>query len=373
MKRYILALSIAAVILASCGGVSQGIKGKLTDAVFGDPIVNVNIKIVAYDSSKQDVFTPAVDDDGFFEQSLAPGNYRIEIEDKGETYVYSRKVEALKIEQGKLTDLVYKLDPIVKQWIHGTITDKVTKKPVAGATVAFDNDKAVTDKNGNFELRNYRASMKKLEITAKGYMPLTKDYRMSQGETAEDFEITSVNFVQGASVNKLADLLSYVLEITGGPSPDKTDFMNTITVNNLPFAVKIVTGKDEYVMYMAKTFKKSDQKYASIPRDEFESSTKSIFKDPLDMINSIFTQFNALKASINTDVIKLESGNIVKYNFKTSYNGTDYDCVLQLYFDGPNVGYADKLTLNGGGKYYEIVLKDINSPKNRIADPSSAQ
>ena len=91
------------------------------------------------------------------------------------------------------------------------------------------------------------------------------------------------------------------------------------------------------------------------------------------MINSIFTQFNAPKASINTDVIKLESGNIVKYNFKTAYNGTDYDCALQLYFDGPNVGYADRLTMTGGGKYYEIVLKDLNQPKNRIADPGLVQ
>lgn len=367
MKRYNLLIVAVCMVLVSCGGIKQGIKGKLTDKIFGDPISGVDVKIVAYDTQNLDAYPVKLNNDGTFEMSLDPGSYRIEAEDNRQEYVYGRIIEPFKIQKDTVYEHEYKMDPIVKQWIHGTVTDKGTKKPIAGATVAFNDFKATTNKNGEYEIRNYKPGSMKMEVTAKGYAPIIKDYRMTAGESIEDIELSPSSYIEGATVKPLTDLISYVIETSIGPSSTEINSIDVITVNTLPWACKIEKGNDIVYQFATKYYKLDDKNsHKEIPQGEFEKISKPVLDDHMSMIKDAFKQFNSLKKSVSTDVIKIETSNMVNYKFAFDYQGTNYACELLMYFDGPLAGFANKLTMSSPGKYFKFDFKNYNSPENTI-------
>lgn len=369
MKKYNLLIVAACLVIVSCGGIKQGIKGKFTDKIFGDPISGVDVKIVAYDSQKLDSYPVKLNDDGTFEMSLEPGNYRIEAVDDRQEYVYGRIIEPFKVKEGSVYEHEYQMDPIVKQWIHGTITDKDTKKPIAGATLTFNKFTGTTDKNGNYVIKNYRPGIVKLEVKAKGYAPLTKDYRLSPGESIEDFELSKASQIEGATVKPLSDLLSYSIQTSKGASEADITSMDAITINNLPWATKIESGKDVVYQFTGRYYNFDGKNYKEISKDAYEKISKPTLDDHMAMIKSSFEKFNTLKKSLSTDVIKLESANLVSYKFTNNYQGTDYNCELMLYFDGALAGYASSLTMSTSNQYIKFEFQNINQPANTINIP----
>lgn len=370
MKKYCLLIIATMVALASCGGIRQGIKGKLVDAIFGDPVKNIQVKLVAIDGTATKAITFIVkSDDGEFQQSLDPGRYRIELEDITEDFKYGRQVNPFTIEEGKAVDITYKMDPIVKQWIHGTVMEKETKKPIPDATIKFEETTCKTDKNGGYTLKNFRPAVVKLEITAKGYAPYVKDYKMSEGESIEDFELTPTGYIEGAKVNLLNDLMSYVVEVSNGTDEDTISSVDTIIKGIAPPTVNITTGDQEFIGVDMKFFKKTGEKWAQIKQDEFDKLTETPYKKATDRFKSAFEQFNKLKKTISTDVENIESANLVNYKFQATFEDTTYECNLWLYFDGNFMGYPTKLVMKSSGKYYEYSFSKFNSPENRISAP----
>jgi hypothetical protein len=366
MKRYNLLAICLCLVIASCGGISQGIKGKLTDKIFGDPIVGVTVKIVAYDTPNIDTYPVELAKDGSFEMKLDPGHYRIEVEDERQDYVYGRIVEPFKIEENKLYEHVYKMDPVVKQWIHGIVTDKDSKKPIANATIKFGKHSAVTDKKGEYLIKNYRPATVKLEVTAKDYAPLVTDFHLTAGETAKDIELTSSSLIEGANVKPLINHISYVIETSQGTSKEDQKTTEIITVNNNPFAVKIETDEETVVQFMSKYFKIDGKKNTPITKEIFDKTAIPTYQDHIKMIEGAFAKFNSLKKSISTDIIKQDSANLVSYKYSYDYNGTAYECELTLYFDGNLEGFAKDLTFKASGKFIKFDFKDFSLPKNNI-------
>lgn len=367
MKKYNLLIVAACLVIVSCGGIKQGIKGKFTDKIFGDPVSGVDVKIVAYDTQNLDAYPVKLNSDGTFEMSLEPGSYRIEAEDNRQEYVYGRLIEPFKIQKDTVYEHEYKIDPIVKQWIHGIVTDKSTKKPIAGATVAFNNFKATTDKKGEYEIRNYKPGSMKMEVTAKGYAPIVKDYRMTAGESIEDIELSPSSYIEGAIVKPLTDLISYVIETSTGSSSTEINSIDVITVNTLPWACKIEKGNDIVYQFATQYYKLDDKNSRKeISQQEFEKIAKPVLEDHMSMVKEAFKQFNALKKTVSTDVIKIETSNMVNYKYSLEYQGTNYACELLMYFDGPLAGFANRLTMSAADKYYKFNFKNFNSPENTI-------
>jgi hypothetical protein len=359
----------AVLLLSSCGKIGQGIIGKVVDGIFGDQVSTVDIKIVAYDRQNPQTYMIKADENGEFQLQLEPGNYRIEFEDNTTNFTYARKIETFEVVQGKAIEMTYKLDPIVKQWIHGIVTDKESKKPIADATISFDDATTKTNKKGEYELKNYRPGLKHLKITAKGYAPISKDYKMSSGESAEDFEMSPADSIEGATVKPLTDLVSCILEVTSGSAPDKDLIYTIITENNFPYAVKVESGTNTNMLVLGKCYKSNGDKFALITEDEFDKNVDQFYTKPKALLDEAYKQFNALKKEMSTDVIKLESANLVSYSFKVKHDGTEYDCKLELYFDGTFRGFMNKITFTAQGKYIDIILKDLNLPKNLLVPP----
>ncbi len=370
MKKYCLLVIATMVALASCGGIRQGIKGKLVDAVFGDPVKNIQVKLINIDGTATKAITLVVkNDDGEFQQSLEPGRYRIELEDTAEDFKYGRQVNPFTIEEGKALEITYKMDPIVKQWIHGKVMEKETKKPVADATIKFGSTTCKTDKNGDYSLKNFRSGTINLEITAKGYAPMVKDYKMSEGESIEDFELTPTGYIEGAKVNLLNDLMSYVFEVSNGTDEESITSVDSIIRCVAPLELNITQGDQQFVAAKGKFFKNTNEKWVQTNQQDFEKLTETPYTIAFKRFQSAFEQFNKLKKTISTDVENIESANLVNYKFQATFEDTTYECNLWLYFDGNFMGYPTKLIMKSSGKYYEYSFSKFNSPENRINPP----
>lgn len=373
MKKYNLLIVAACLAIVSCGGIKQGIKGKLTDKIFGDPISGVDVKIVAYDTQNLDTYPVKINDDGTFEMSLEPGSYRFEAVDNRQEYVYGRIIEPFKIQKDSVYEHEFKLDPIVKQWIHGTVTDKATKKPIAGATLSFNKLSGTTNKNGDYEIRNYRPGIVKMEVKAKGYATLSKDYRLTAGESIEDVELSPASYIEGATVKPLGELVSYVIQTSKGTSEAEISSMDSIIINNLPWGAKIESGKDIVYQFLGKFYSFDGKNYKEISKEAYEKISKPTLEEHTAMIEGAFKKFNSLKKSLSTDVIKLESANLVSYKFTYNHEGTEYNCELMLYSDGALVGYANSLTMAIPNKYYKFEFQSFNQPGNTINIPVKPQ
>lgn len=367
MKKYSLLAIIACLVLVSCGGISQGIRGKLTDKIFGDPITGVTIKIVAYDTPNLETYPVNLGKDGSFQMNLPPGSYRFEAVDNRQEYVYGRLIEPFKIADGKVYEKEFKMDPVVKQWIHGVVTDKVTKKPIPGAAITYGGKyKATSDKKGEYLIRNYKPGTVKLEVVAKGYAPHVTDYRLTPGESINDIEMSPSSYIEGAKVKSLNNHISYVIETSQGTSKEDMKTTDIITVNNIPYGLKIETNETTVLESMNKYFKSSSKKDIPISKDEFDKIASPTYQEHVKMIEGAFASFNSLKKSLSTDVIKQDAANFVSYKFSYDHNGTKYECELSLYFDGNYEGFANRLTLVSTGKIIRFEFKDFNLPKNNI-------
>lgn len=370
MKKYCLLIIVTMVALASCGGISQGLKGKLVDAIFGDPVKNIQVKLVNIDGTATNAITFVVDSkDGEFQQSLEPGRYRIELEDITEDFKYGRQVNPFTIEEGKALEVTYKMDPIIKQWIHGNVMEKDTKKPIPGATIKFNDLTCKTDKNGNYTMKNFRPGVVKLEITVKGYAPLLKDYKMSEGESIEDFELTPTGYIEGAKVNLMDDLMSYVFEVSNGTDEENITSVDSIIRCVAPLELNITQGEQQFVTARGKFYKNTNNKWVETNQQDFEKLTETPYTIAFKRFRSAFEQFNKLKKTMSTDVEKIESANLVNYKFQATFEGTTYECNLWMYFDGNFMGYPTKLFMKSSGKYFEYVFSKFNSPENRINPP----
>jgi hypothetical protein len=77
--------------------------------------------------------------------------------------------------------------PILYSTIRGSVTDKLTQSPLAGATIIILNSNPLigtaTDKNGNFKLSKVPIGRRQLKITFVGYAPyISEVYNVSSGK-----------------------------------------------------------------------------------------------------------------------------------------------------------------------------------------------
>jgi len=108
--------------------------------------------------------------------------------------------------------------------ITGTVTDKITGKPVAGATITIPDLKigTSTDANGFYVLKNLPAGKYLIQISAMGYGSFTK--AIDLGSTTKiDFKLSTSNY-------ELADVV-----VTG--------LVNTTTRQRAPIPVSVVTHR----------------------------------------------------------------------------------------------------------------------------------
>lgn len=70
--------------------------------------------------------------------------------------------------------------------LHGTVTDSVTNKPIAGATVIVDTVlTAVTDANGTFTIAKVPSGIVDYVIKAKGYADIDASCNVEPGKQYE--------------------------------------------------------------------------------------------------------------------------------------------------------------------------------------------
>ena len=223
------------------------------------------------------------------------------------------------------------------------------------------------------KFRNYRPGIVKMDVKAKGYAPLSKDYRLTAGESIEDIELSPASYIEGATVKPLGELISYVIQTSMGTSQSDINSMDVIIINNLPWGAKIESGKDIVYQFIGKFYSFDGKNYKEISKDAYEKISKPTLEEHTAMIEGAFKQFNSLKKTLSTDVIKLESSNLVSYKFTYNHEGTEYKCELMLYFDGALAGYANSLAMATSNKYYKFEFQSFNQPENTINIPIKPQ
>ncbi|WP_424511344.1 S8 family serine peptidase [Scopulibacillus darangshiensis] len=93
--------------------------------------------------------------DGHYTMTHAAGDYTL----KAEAYGFHPVERSVEIPRDGFVTADFKLDPIAKGTITGTITNKATGEPIAGADIMLMEDAAVapvsTDENGHFSIEAY--------------------------------------------------------------------------------------------------------------------------------------------------------------------------------------------------------------------------
>jgi len=366
MKK-LLFVCFLTIIFASCG-ISQGIKGRIIDKLFKEPVSVVTVKLQNIDDTRISPIITQPDDEGYYSISADPGTYRLEITDERQDFQYASYVRPVKIGDGVLEHNA-EIELIVKTYIHGQVFYKGTKNPIEGAVVTIENLTSKTNKNGSFDLRYLKPGLKKVMVEKNGYKTLEKAYNLSSGETIDDFEIEPLTAPTKLIIKKLTDLLSYRLEIAQGASSDNMNLAASLIVINIPFSFSITAGDQEGI-FMAEPFLKKDSKYNQVSMVAFKN-LYAFWDDYTKVIDRASTELekSGLKP-LNAFTGEFEDYRFVEYNFTyKDEKGSNVDCKMRIAFDGPYKDFPIMISTSQNGKTTEIQLSAFNALENKIPSP----
>lgn len=359
-------LFLVVATISSCG-VSQGVKGKVTDKTYGDPINVVTVTLQNLDDMTLEPITTQVNEKGEFEVSVnPPGRYRIEIEDKRSNFQYVRFVRAVKIEEGKIEQFDVQVDPVVKTYIHGQILAKDTGKPVEGAKIKFDSEEATTGKDGKYIFKYTKPGPRVVTIEAKGYAIYKQSYNLSQGETMEDFKISPSAMADKPIIKNITDLLSYQVEVVVGPNNETVSSSTKMVVNHLPFGLKVTSKNGTGLFYVTDSYIKKGDKFEKVSEEQFK-----IFRNEYDSFNSLYNKV-AQRISSGKDISTdkepdiIGEFNAIRNTFKFEDSGKEYNTTMWIVYEGPFLGLPAKVVLERQGEYIEFNFSLFNAIENSI-------
>lgn len=113
---------------------------------------------------------------------LLPGTYTVEASRFG----YTTQSEPVTVAAAQTHQLDFTLTPVGNGTLRGTITTAAGGEPVAGATVTLPGTPlaaAVTDQAGDFSFPDVPAGVYELVVQAPGYVPVTDQVTVGEGET----------------------------------------------------------------------------------------------------------------------------------------------------------------------------------------------
>ncbi len=368
MKRLFMIALLAMVVVgaASCGG-STGVRGKVSDEIYGDPVPGLTVKAQNLDNFSLPQEKAEVGSDGSYSLSLEPGKYRLEIVDERSTFEYVRHLEPIKIENGWLEKDI-KVEPIVKTWLHGKVIEGETKKPIVSAKITIDGQTNTTDKNGGYEFKYIRSGEKGIEITASGFANYKRSYRLSKGETVEDFEMKPSIVIEKAQIKDITTLLSYRVEIAKGTSKENVKESTKMIIVHMPFTFEVVSPNGEGRFLIMEQYMKKGEKWAKVDPKEF-APLRKIYDDYSKDFANIEKQFNAIKATPSKEPVVMENLNVVSYAFDAKLKGFTWKANFWIVYDGPYMGYPIKLVLEKPGDYTEFNMSMFNDKDNLLGPP----
>lgn len=359
-------LFLMVATLSSCG-VSQGIKGKVTDKIYGDPVNAVTVTLQNLDDMALEPITTQVNEKGEYEVSVnPPGRYRIEVEDKRNNFQYVKFIRAVKIEEDKIEQLDVRIEPIVKTFIHGQVLAKDTGKPVEGAKIRFDSEEVATGKNGIYMLKYTRPGPRVVTIEAKGYATYKQNYNLSQGETIEDFKISPSAMADKPIIKNLTDLISYQVEIVTGPNSENVSSSTKMIVNHLPFGLKVTNKNGTGLLNLTDQFIKKSGKYEKVSQEEFQAFRKE-YDSFSAFYNEVVTRIASgkdIETSKEPDIIG--EFNAIRNTFKFEHSGKDYNATMWVIYEGPFLGLPAKIVIERPGDYIEFNFSLFNAIENSI-------
>lgn len=359
-------LFLMVATLSSCG-VSQGIKGKVTDKIYGDPVNAVTVTLQNLDDMALEPITTQVNEKGEYEVSVnPPGRYRIEVEDKRNNFQYVKFIRAVKIEEDKIEQLDVRIEPIVKTFIHGQVLAKDTGKPVEGAKIRFDSEEVATGKNGIYMLKYTRPGPRVVTIEAKGYATYKQNYNLSQGETIEDFKISPSAMADKPIIKNLTDLISYQVEIVTGPNSENVSSSTKMIVNHLPFGLKVTNKNGTGLLNLTDQFIKKSGKYEKVSQEEFQAFRKE-YDSFSAFYNEVVTRIASgkdIETSKEPDIIG--EFNAIRNTFKFGYSGKNYNATTWIVYEGPFLGLPAKIVIERPGDYIEFNFSLFNAIENSI-------
>lgn len=131
--------------------------------------------------------------DGGFSLSHAAGTYTLQ----AETYGYRSARQTVEIPRDGTVRADFHLDPIPQGTITGTVTNKATHEPIAGATVMVMEDANVqpvqTDASGHFSLTAYEGTYT-LHVAAPNYYAQDEQVTV-RGNESTDLDLTLKPFI----------------------------------------------------------------------------------------------------------------------------------------------------------------------------------
>ncbi|MFJ7859160.1 S8 family serine peptidase [Peribacillus sp. NPDC097206] len=126
--------------------------------------------------------------DGSYQLTHATGSYTMQ----AETYGYRSQTAPVNIEQDATSTANFTLQEIPKGTINGTITNKVTGEPVAGATVYLLEDAAIqpvtTNADGEYSLTAYEGNYT-LKVMAPSYYGNEASVTISEETSTKNIEL----------------------------------------------------------------------------------------------------------------------------------------------------------------------------------------
>ncbi len=358
---------ISVLALSSCGNGAQGVSGNVYDKIYGDKLPFLTLKFTNLDDRTVETTKP--NNNGDYSIALTPGRYRFEVLDERADFKYSRYVKGLTLEEGKWLNEDVQVDPIVKTFVYGQVFDKVTNKPVPGASITMGDKTMTTDKEGRYEFKYIRPGNTHLKIEAKGYTIYEIMYNTSEGETIEDFKLTKSSDEGNMAIKSLRNILSYRVEIAKGKNKDSITSATKITVNNLPFALDIESPKGTGRYVLSGSYFNKNGKLEKTTEEAFKT-LKQEYYDFDALFQSAIDQFHALKIKTSTaSPIMLGNYNVSPYSFTMTAGNSKYDATFYIVSDGPDKGYPLKLVLSKEGDYRDITVSMLNDPTNTVQEP----
>ncbi|MCE4609558.1 MAG: carboxypeptidase regulatory-like domain-containing protein [Desulfurococcales archaeon] len=156
--------------------VSNGtVAGYVYDSVTMLPVSGAEVSLVEAGISTY------TNDTGFFEISVQPGTYTLEVYASG----YNLFNTSVTVRENETTIVAVPLTPLGSGTIEGFVYDNSTGLPIANATVVVDGGVlfTYTGPDGYYNLTNVPAGPHVITVYAPGYMPATENITLAPNQT----------------------------------------------------------------------------------------------------------------------------------------------------------------------------------------------
>ena len=118
---------------------------------------------------------------------LAKGEYKVEARSSG--YDNYSGNATLKRGKNNAFEILMTKTPPENVEISGTVKNSISEVPVEGATVTLNNEKTLTDKDGNFTFSKVITGTYDIGYSLKGYLSETKELEIQKDKTSFDLAI----------------------------------------------------------------------------------------------------------------------------------------------------------------------------------------